>query len=258
MNASTDIPFWLSMAQTFGTNATPQPGINNKAILFELFNEPYIDYYAAGSNLYDLMLNGGTVDTFHWALGAYSVTPVGGVQIAGYQQALNTIRGTGAENVCIINGPSWTQEAKNYKQWFPTDSLPKPQLAAGWHPYPHGKYPYSDGDVYGQIGTDPGAGTPQFSQWYDAILADGIPVLITEDGGEGGTEATSGEPHMAYMQSWADENNVSYIGWEWDNTQSYGKKITNNYMCVFGSDNKTILPIEGEGQEIYNWLYNHK
>jgi endoglucanase len=254
MNSSTDIPFWTSIAQTFGTQATPQAGVSNAGVIFELFNEPYIDYYASGSALYGLMLNGGTVSTYTWAIGAYNVSPAGGVRIAGYQQALDAIRGAGANNVCIVNGPSWTQEAHNYKQWFPTDTLSPPQLAAGWHPYPNGTYPYSNGDVYGQIGSDPGAGTSSFAQWFEAIIDNGIPVLITEDGGEGGASATSGEPHMAYMQSWADAHSASYVAWEWTEPQAYGTTESNNFLTVYGADGQTILPIEGAGATLHNWL----
>jgi len=254
MNSSTDITFWTSIAQTFGTQATPQSGVTNSGIIFELFNEPYIDDYASGSTLYGLMRNGGTVATFTWAIGAYDVSPSGGVGIAGYQQALNAIRGVGADNVLIINGPSWTQEAQNYAQWFPTDTLNPPQLAAGWHPYPHGTYPYSNGDVYGSTGSDPGAGTSSFAQWFEAILTAGIPVIITEDGGQGGTSASAGEPHMSYMQSWADTNFVSYFAWEWTETQPYNIGTTTDYLTTYASDNTTILPIEGAGVTLYNWL----
>ena len=257
MNSSTDIPFWTSMAQTFGTQAAPQPGVSNAGVIFELFNEPYIDDYASGSTLYGLMLNGGTVSTYNWAIGAYSVSPTGGVAIAGYQQALNAIRGAGANNVCIVNGPSWAQEAANYKQWFPTDTLSSPQLAAGWHPYPNGTYPYSNGDVYGQIGSDPGAGTSSFAQGFQAILNNGTPVIITEDGGEGGTSATSGEPHMAYMESWADAQFASYIAWEWTEPQTYGTSDTNDFLTVYGSDGQSVLPIEGAGVTLNNWLLSH-
>jgi aryl-phospho-beta-D-glucosidase BglC (GH1 family) len=257
MNASTDIPFWKSLAETFGTQATPQAGVSNAGVIFELFNEPYIDYYASGSTLYGLMRNGGTVATYTWAIGAYSVAPAGGVAIAGYQQALDTIRATGAKNVCIVNGPSWTQEAQNYKQWFPTDTLSPPQLAAGWHPYPHGTYPYSNGDVYGQIGSDTGAGTSSFAQWFEAILANGTPVIITEDGGQGGTSATSGEPHMAYMQSWADAHVASYIAWEWTEPQAYGTTTSNDFLTVFGSNGTTVLPIQGAGATLQSWLLAH-
>ena len=255
MNSTTDIAFWQSIAQTFGTQAASQSGISNAGVIFELFNEPYMDDYANGSTLYSLMLNGGTVSTFHWAIGAYSVSPSGGVGIAGYQQALNAIRTLGAQNVLIVNGPSWTQEAQYYQSWFPKDTLATPQLAAGWHPYPHGGYPYSNGDVYGKTGNDAGAGTSSFAQWFEAILNNGIPVIITEDGGEGGTAATSGEPHMTYMMNWSDQHEASYIAWEWTEPQAASTSVTNNYMTTQGTSG--VVPIEGEGQAVFNWLSTH-
>ena len=257
MNSTTDIAFWQSIAQTFGTQAAAaQSGISNMGVIFELFNEPYIDDYASGSTLYGCMLSGCTVSSFHWAIGAYSVSPSGGVGIAGYQQALNTIRATGAQNVLIVNGPSWAQEAEYYKSWFPTDSLATPQLAAGWHPYPNGSYPYSNGDVYGKIGNDAGGGTSSFAQWFDAVLTNGTPVIITEDGGEGGTAATSGEPHMSYMMNWADQHETSYLGWEWTEPQAASTSVTNNIMTVLGSGN-SVQPIQGEGETIFSWLTTH-
>ncbi|HTY48313.1 MAG TPA: cellulase family glycosylhydrolase [Steroidobacteraceae bacterium] len=259
MNAGTDIAFWQSIAETFGTQASPAAsGISNAGILFELFNEPYIDYYASGSTLYGCMLNGCTVPTFHWAIGAYSVSPSGGVQIAGYQQVLNTIRQAGAQNVLIVNGPSWTQEAQNYKSWFPTDTLSTPQLAAGWHPYPSGTYPYSDGDVYGKTGDDAGAGTASFAEWFEAILANGTPVIITEDGGEGGLLAVDGEPHMSYMMNWADQNDASYIAWEWTEQQPFDVQQTENYITTVDATGLSILPLLGEGQVFYNWTTQHQ
>jgi len=255
MNASTDIAFWQSIAETFGTQATPQPGVSNTGILFELFNEPYIDlYYGDDAAGWAVMLNGGTVATFTWDNGGYSVAPAGGVAMAGYQQVLNAIRAAGARNVCIINGGSWTQEAEYYKQWFPTDTLSPSQLAAGWHPYPAGTYPYSNGDVYGLIGDDAGGNTSSFAQWFDAVLAANIPVIITEDGGEGGTDASSGEPHITYMTNWANQNGASYLAWEWTEPAAYGSAETNDLLTVYGSNGTTILPIEGAGQTFHDWM----
>jgi hypothetical protein len=308
-NSSTDITFWTSIANYFGTQATPQtssttaatalssgtvytiltPGstnwtavgaannnagtvftatgagtgsgvanygsISNAGILFELFNEPYMDDYASGSTLYGLMLNGGTVATYHWAIGAYSVAPTGGVGIAGYQQMLNAIRTTGAQNVIIANGPSFTQSIENYAQYTPTDTLGTPQVCVGWHPYPNGTYNYSNGDVYGKIGADSGGGTYLSTQWAQAVLTAGLPVIITEDGGQGGSGSNSGEPHMSFMQHWADAFGAHYIAWQWNNPQS-SSSTTNNYMTT--GTQAAPTPILGEGQEMYNWLTAHQ
>jgi hypothetical protein len=257
MNASTDVSFWTSIAQTFGTQAASPPGVTNTGVVFELFNEPYTNNYQSPAVAYGLMRNGGTVPTFHWRVGGSQVSPSGGVQLAGYQQVLGAIRSAGAHNVCIVNGPQFAQQAQSYEQWFPTDSLSPPQLAAGWHPYPDGSYPYANGDVYGLTGGDPGGGTASFAQWYQAILGNGIPVIITEDGGAAGTGATSGEPHMAYMERWADANSVSYLAWQWNPPMAYGTSSNPYHSTVYASDGNTILPIPGEGQSLYGWMSTH-
>ena len=259
-NSSTDITFWSSIASTFGSQATPSTSsfgtIDNTKILFELFNEPYIDDYASGSTLYGLMLNGGTVATYHSAIGAWSVSPTGGVGIAGYQQMLNAIRATGATNICIINGPSFTQELQNYTQWMPTDTLSTPQLACGWHPYGAGSYPYSTGNVYPRIGNDTGGNAYTSFQWAQAVLNAGVPLIITEDGGTGNptTLATPPEPHMAAMQLWADTAGASYVYWQWNNPQSGSN--TANYATKGTVASPT--PIPGEGTQCFNWQTDNR
>jgi hypothetical protein len=59
------------------------------------------------------------------------------------------------------------------------------------------------------------------------------------------------------MQSWADAHAVSYIAWEWTETQAYGTGQTENYLAVYASDGQTILPIQGAGTTFYNWLASH-
>ena len=258
MNSSTDGAFWTAIANRYGTQATPQSGINNNGIIFELFNEPYIDYYASGSTLYGLMLNGGTVAEFTWAIGAYNVQPTGGVGILGYQQALNNIRTAGANNICIVNGPTFTQSTEFYTSYMPTDTLNPKQLAVGWHPYPVAStYAGEVATPYGLTGNDSGNGTSSFAQWAEAVITAGIPVIITEDGGWGnptGGVLSPPEPHMAYMQSLADAQGMSYVFWQWNNSQGSAAN-TQNYACA--GTNAAPTPIAGEGTQCYNWMVNH-
>ena len=261
---STGLPFWESIAQIFGTQATPQPGINNNAILFELFNEPYLDAdggtQSAGSP--DLaLLNGGT-DTVvtNSTGGTYQLNATW--TLAGYQALLTAIRGYGAQNVCIINGNSWTQQLQNYLTWWPTDTLSPAQLAAGWHPYNQNTYPYSNGNVYPVTGADPGGSTASAVQWANAVMAAGHPLICTEDGGFGGSNCTNNppEPHIAYMNRWADSTGASWMFWEWTGPQTYGTTATfsdvggADFGCVYASDGTTILPILGEGTQAYYWM----
>ena len=139
------------------------------------------------------------------------------------------------------------------------------QIAFGWHPYeqyttkPNGNYPYTTSPFQysgcGQYGA--GTASPKCVDPANNILAAGYPVICTEDGGYGGTDATSGEPHMAFNQAWADTSGASYIFWQWNNTRQYGTTGANNYLTVYAADGKTILPIQGSGQVTYDWMVNH-
>ena len=265
---STAVPFWTSIAQTFGTQATPPNGVSNRGILFELFNEPYLDQVGfalttqqgGGSPLTpdQALLQGGWSEAINDTQGAaHDVLPIPW-QLSGYQRLINTIRATGAQNICIVNGNSWAQQLQNHTVWSPTDTLSPPQIAYGWHPYPDGSYPYSNGNVYPKTGSDTGDGTSTAVQWATDIIASGYPVLITEDGGKAGTSATATppEPHMAYMQSWADSQNASYFFWVWNGSEASGTASTANRATVYSSTG-TIEPIQGEGTQCYNWMVNH-
>ena len=276
-DVSSAIPFWQSIAQTFGTQATPATaGINNKGIMFELFNEPYMNQNGGvittakggGSALTadEILGQGGWSNSLiNWSQPGSNFVIYQDWEVAGYQQMLDTVRATGAKNICIVNGNYYTQDLTAYQTYKPTDSLN--QIAFGWHPYvqyttaPNGGYPYSTSPYYfpscGVIQASTGKANAASLNPANDVLAAGYPVICTEDGGFGGIKATNGEKHMAYMQSWADSSGASYVFWQWNNTQPYGTAATNNYLTVFASDGTTILPIRGAGQVTYDWMVNH-
>jgi hypothetical protein len=86
------VTFWSSVAGTYA---------NNSAVLFDLYNEPYDN---GNDNVtpapvtdtagYNIWLNGGTLS------GASFSTP-------GMQALLNAVRGTSADNVCLMGGLHW-------------------------------------------------------------------------------------------------------------------------------------------------------
>jgi len=264
----TAIPFWQSIANMFGTQAMPQSGVNNNAIMFELFNEPYMNQNGytmttakgGGTSLSadKCIGQGGWSDQFiNQSQNGTNFVLAQDWRVAGHQEMLDTIRATGAQNVCIVNGNYWAQDLSGYTTYTPTDSLN--QIAYGWHPYPlygvayaASLYKYASCGAY-----DAGYGNANCFDPAVTIMAAGYPVICTEDGGRGGTSATNGEPHMAYVQSWADTSGASYIFWQWNNTQPYGTASDDNYLTVYASDGKTILPVQGSGQTTYNWMSNH-
>jgi hypothetical protein len=268
---STAIPFWESIASYFGTQATPQTGINNNGILFELFNEPYLNQgggtctNSSGATITpdEALKDGGnySVTINNSQSGTNYVLPVPW-KIAGYTDMLSTIRATGAQNVCIVNGNYYTQDLAGYTTYLPTDTLSSPQLACGWHCYeqyntkPNNDYPYTSSPYFYPCCGSYTAGDANANSLVPAnnVLAAGIPVICTEDGGFGGTEATSGEPHLNYMQQWCDTSGASHIVWQWNNTQSHGSRATQNFLTVYASDGTTVLPLQGAGEVVYDWM----
>jgi len=57
----------------------------------------------------------------------------GNFVVAGMQEMLNAIRGTGSTNVVIATGEDWGADLSGWAQYKPTDSAG--QLVAGWHTY---------------------------------------------------------------------------------------------------------------------------
>jgi cellulase (glycosyl hydrolase family 5)/fibronectin type III domain protein/Fn3 domain-containing protein len=193
------LAFWTAMANRYGTQATPQTGINNNGILFELFNEPYIDQlpgFGNNATCWSLMRNGGTVSS--WKPNNGSVINQSWTCL-GFNAAVTAIRGTGARNVLIYGSPGYCDTSSGDSSFRPTSETLNPaQLAASIHLYPNGTYPYSDGNIWPNTG-DSQDGT---STWYipiQAVINGGTPALMTEFGGSYGPLATSGEPYVQNM-----------------------------------------------------------
>lgn len=250
-DADTAIPFWEALVawliSTYGASGYSD-------IIFDLFNEPFLNF---GPGVWRTTEGGATPVTADDALlvGGWGSQLVNETQsganwrlahpwrLAGYQEMLDAIRAAGATNICIVKGNTYSQEVGT-GAFKPTDALN--QVAIGWHPYPHGTYPYSDDDVGPRIvGSE---------AQVLAIIAGGTCVIGCEDGGRGGTAATDGEAHMQYMNEWSEANGVSRIIWQWNSTRSFGTASTDNFLTAFAADGTTVLPIQGAGQVVYDWM----
>jgi endoglucanase len=112
-DAAGAIPFWTSVARTFGSN---------DAVIFDLFNEPYPEQ--ANHNIeaagWRCWLQGG-----HCAGISY--------QVAGMQTLVNAVRSTGANNVIMLGGLEWSNDLSQWLSHEPAD--PVHNLAASWHSY---------------------------------------------------------------------------------------------------------------------------
>jgi Cellulase (glycosyl hydrolase family 5) len=259
-DADTALPFWQALVAWL---ITTYGSTGYKDIIFELFNEPYL---STGAYTLTTTQGGSTAVSADAALlsGGWSTAFVNNTQgganfvipsswrLLGYQEAVNAIRAAGANNLCIVNGNLYAQQLATALTWKPTDA--QNQVVFGWHSYPHGTYPYSNGDVYPVTGADAGGGTSSAVQWANALLAANECVLITEDGGHGGTGATSGEPHLNYMNVWAQSQGVSRVIWQWNSTRTNGTTSADNFLTVFDTNGTTILPIAGAGQVTHDWM----
>lgn len=229
------LDFWTSLATSFKSNP---------AVIFELFNEPFLGESARGDNT-------AAGSDIAYGTGSETAFILGGTvnatwTIAGMQQMLDAVRATGAKNPVLVGSDSWSQELVDFQKYPVTDSAG--QLGAAWHPYPI---------------TLSGSSTPQARcvglpacsaaqmQAAKDIIAAGYPVVITEFGDTISSSATANtdSPWSKILLPWADANGVSYLGWTWDvwtgfsanvlikdaagtPTNGYGAYVKQHLQCV--------------------------
>lgn len=223
------LAFWTSLA----TALKRYPNV-----LFELFNEPFLDQAPLqGAQPWEALLNGkGTIDSY--TVQGSPATISSPWHAAGMQQMLNAVRATGATNVVLTSTLAYSSAMDGWLQYHPTDSLHPGQLGAVWHAYPASSLPRQVNCV----------GLPSCSakimESVRAILATGYPVVITEYGDAvGGSNA----PFASILLPFADDNGISYFGWTWNPwigttyylitdgtghpTPGYGVYVKAHYLC---------------------------
>jgi Cellulase (glycosyl hydrolase family 5)/FG-GAP-like repeat len=172
--------FWSSVAATFK---------NFPAVIFDLYNEPYV-------STWDCWQNGCSVTTSD---GTWST--------AGMTQLVAAVRSVGATQPIMLGG---LQYASDLSQWLahkPVDPISGPaQLVASYHSY------------CGPPGTSTVAACQsalnslRSQEWpVVASVASSVPV-VTGEFGEYDCATTYVSPYMAF----ADANGISYLGWAWD------------------------------------------
>jgi endoglucanase len=229
-DADHSLAFWTSVANTFK---------NNPAVLFELFNEPFLNFDFTGDPWAYMMKGTGgsfsgypaTSSSGNWVNVTKTWT------VASYQDMINTVRATGATNVVIVGTMQYAQDLSGWLANKPTDPLN--QMVAAWHPYrlynSAWDYPYPN--YYPQVFTD-----------AQNILAAGIPIIMTEIGGQN-TAGTPSCPICTTMTGFADTYGASVIGWAWD---------------VWGDPENVLIkdvngtPTDGYGVTYRNWTVNHQ
>ena len=233
-DADHSLAYWTSMATTFKKYPN---------VIFELFNEPFLDQVTLTDNApwVDLLNGGGTLTSF------LAQTPSSPWQIsvpytwhnAGMQQMLDAVRATGATNVVLTSTLAYSSSMGGRLQYHPTDSLNPSQVGAVWHAYPGGASYPAQVDCIGMPTC-----SAQTMAAAQAIMSAGYPVVITEFGDPvGGTSA----PLSQVLLPFADTNGISYMAWAWDiwpgttyylitdaagtPTAGFGAYVKAHYLC---------------------------
>ena len=179
LDAATAVPFWTGVANTFkGDTAT----------IFDLFNEPFPDFIlASGTPSWTCWRDGGS------ACGNLLRDTSGAtVQVAGMQQLVNAVRGTGARNVILLGGLAFSNDLSMESQFLPSD--PAGNLAASWHSYNFNA-------------------CSNTTCWQQTVapLAAKIPVVAGEIG-----ENDCAHGYIDGLMDFLDGIHTSYVGWAWN------------------------------------------
>ncbi|WP_237330138.1 glycoside hydrolase family 5 protein [Streptomyces sp. BA2] len=184
-NARYTPAFWTSVANTFK---------DDPAVAFDLFNEPYPDRATPTTDqAWACWRDGGTC-------------PGIGYEVAGMQDLLDAVRGTGAKNLVLASGIAYANDLSGWLKHAPTD--PAGNLAAAWHVY--------------NFNSCANAGC------WDATLAPvaaKVPLVAGEIG-----ENTCSHGFIDTVMKWLDEHQASYLGWTWNTWNcSSGPALISSY-----------------------------
>jgi hypothetical protein len=171
-DAAQAIPFWTSVATAFK---------GNDAVIFDLFNEPF----ASRAD------NNNSAEGWQcWKTGS----PCTGISypVAGMQQMVNAVRGTGADNVLMLGGEEFSNDLTSWLANMPTD--PDHALVASWHSY--------NFNTCNALACWTSQVAPVIAQ---------VPVVAGEIG-ENDCAGTYINPLMA----WLDSQSSSYLAWAWN------------------------------------------
>ncbi len=166
--------FWSSVAATFA---------GDKGVIFDLYNEPHDVSWSCWAN--GCQVTGGV----------NFVTPY---QAAGMTTLTAAVRATGAKNVILIGGLSWSYDISGWLANRPSDT----QLIAGIH-------------NYGASGWD----TPTI--WNNIYAPTAVQVPVTF--GEMGFDV-----YIEKIMPWADAHGIGYLAWTWD-TWGNNEALISNY-----------------------------
>jgi hypothetical protein len=181
---------WASVANTFK---------NDPATLFDLFNEPNNDGQTCGATSPAACGSNANKAWWCWQQGGGCVTNDNSAtfgsnwRIAGMNELISAVRGTGSTNIVMVGG---LQYANDFTQWLnykPVDSIN--QMAASFHLYNFNA-------------------CNNVTCWNANIapVAAQVPLVTGEIGEDDGAHGLIIDPYT----SWADARSISYLAWTWN------------------------------------------
>jgi hypothetical protein len=198
-------PFWTSVANAFK---------GDLGIVFDLYNEPHPES-GTGSPA-ACLLNGCSLSDWMGFSGS--------AQAAGMQELVTTVRATGAKNVLMVGGWSYSNNLTGWLANEPKDPLNN--LAASFHNY----------NTSGCVDT---------TCWTIDIkpIAAKVPVVTGELG-----EMDCAGGYVSSYFAWADPLGISYLGWAWNtNDCATFPSLISSYQgtaTAFGQAFMTHLPTQ--------------
>ena len=182
------VPFWTSVASTFK---------GNDSVVFDLFNEPYPDQ----------TFQSNTAEAWNcWEHGG-NACPGFSYQVAGMQDLVNAVRSTGANNVLMLGGLTWSNDLNGWLAHEPQD--PDHNLAASWHSY-----------NFNACSTQ--------SCWNSQIapVIAKVPLIAGEIG-----ENDCADSYVTPLMTWLNSKGASYLAWTWnsDFNCASGPGLITNY-----------------------------
>ena len=170
-DAGQAIPFWTSVASTFK---------GSHAVIFDLFNEPFPERASHSTTAgWQCWLHGGSC-------------PGIGYRVAGMQDLVNAVRGTGAHNVILVSGLGYGNDVSGWLSYAPAD--PGHNLAASWHSY--------NFNICSSL-----------SCWT-SLVAPVIARVPLVAGEIGETDCASG--YIRALTAWLDSQSAGYLAWAWN------------------------------------------
>ncbi|MGA7672459.1 MAG: glycoside hydrolase family 5 protein [Nitrolancea sp.] len=198
------IAFWSSVASAFA---------NDSGAIFDLFNEPFPSGTDDTPSAWTCWNSGGDCD------GIPYVT-------AGMQELVNAVRSTGAPNLIMLGGTSYSHDLSGWIRNRPYD--PSGNLAASWHLY----------------NFNPCVTTECWDENL-SVLTSQVPLIAGEIG-----EDDCSADFVTTAMAWLDAHGQSYLAWTWD---AWGPSCES--MSLIQNDKG--IPEGRYGQGVHDYLTKH-